>query len=85
MAIKINDKIYRNLPEQVCANKNDIIDLKRRVKALEEGGSTPIIIDDFLSLESTNPVQNKIITQALNNKQNTIVDVSNEDIDELFN
>ena len=44
-----------------------------------QGGGSSITVDDTLSLTSTNPVQNKVITNALNNKQDIIgtVDVSN--------
>lgn len=34
--------------------------------------TTSIIVDDELSEESTNPVENKAVTQAINSKQNTI-------------
>lgn len=34
------------------------------------GGGESIIVDDALSTTSTNPVQNKVITNALNNKAN---------------
>lgn len=32
-----------------------------------------VIVDDALSLESTNPVQNKVITTALNDKQDKLI------------
>ena len=35
--------------------------------------STEIVVDDELSLTSTNPVQNKVITAALNGKQDTLI------------
>ncbi len=35
------------------------------------GGGTGVTIDDTLSTSSTNPVQNKVITEALNGKQPT--------------
>lgn len=38
------------------------------VKAHGGGGGGSITVDDFLSLISENPVQNKIITEALNEK-----------------
>lgn len=38
-----------------------------------EDGATRIIVDDSLSASSTNPVQNKIINEALNKKANTDV------------
>ncbi|MDE7367392.1 MAG: tail fiber domain-containing protein [Lachnospiraceae bacterium] len=34
--------------------------------------TTSIILDDELSEESTNPIENKAVTQAINSKQNTI-------------
>ncbi len=34
--------------------------------------TTSIIVDDELSEESTNPIENKAVTQAINSKQNTI-------------
>lgn len=37
-----------------------------------EGGGSSVTVDDTLSTTSTNPVQNKIITDALNNKQDII-------------
>nr|DAM46380.1 MAG TPA: hypothetical protein [Bacteriophage sp.] len=39
---------------------------------IEGGGGTTITVDAELSETSTNPVQNKIITEALNNKQGKI-------------
>lgn len=38
-----------------------------------EDGATRTIVDDSLSVSSTNPVQNKIISEALNKKANTDV------------
>lgn len=40
-------------------------------------GSTNITVDSSLSTTSTNPVQNKVVTNALNNKQTTLVSGSN--------
>lgn len=37
------------------------------------GGGTTITVDDSLSTESENPVQNKVITNALNDKQSRLV------------
>lgn len=49
---------------------NDFTDaLKSKLESIPEGGSgTNVIVDDKLSLSSTNPVQNKVITDALNKK-----------------
>lgn len=43
------------------------------VKDGENGSGSSITIDDFLSLTSTNPVQNKVIALALNEKQAILV------------
>jgi len=32
-----------------------------------------IVVDDYLSTTSTNPVQNRVITNAINNKQDTLI------------
>ena len=55
----VNKSILDNLAED--ENKN----LTYKGAAIEGGGST-ITIDSELSLESTNPVQNKVITGKLN-------------------
>ena len=36
------------------------------------GGGGSIVVDDSLSTTSTNPVENRVITNALNNKQNQL-------------
>ena len=43
---------------------------------LQPSGWQTIVIDTALSTTSTNPVENRVITQALNNKQNTISNLS---------
>ena len=55
----VNKSILDNLAED--ENKN----LTYKGAAIEGGGST-ITIDSELSLESTNPVQNKVVTEKLN-------------------
>lgn len=52
-------------------------------KSLGSGGGGSIIVDSQLSTTSTNPVQNKVITSALNNKAN-ISDIPTE-LSELTN
>ena len=42
-------------------------------------------VDDTLSEVSENPVQNKVITDALDDKQDTLDYLSNQEINELFN
>ena len=51
---------------------NDFTDaLKSKLESISGGGSgSDIVVDDKLSLSSTNPVQNKIITSALSEKAN---------------
>lgn len=43
---------------------------------IEGGSGTAITVDDDLSSESTNPVQNKVVTTAINSKQDTITDTT---------
>ena len=43
---------------------------------LQPSGWAQIVVDTALSTTSTNPVENRVITQALNNKQNTISNLS---------
>ena len=43
-------------------------------------GEYKILIDDFLSLESENPVQNKVITAELNKKLNKTDNIPIEDL-----
>ena len=43
---------------------------------LQPSGWAQIVVDTSLSTTSTNPVENRVITQALNNKQNTIANLS---------
>lgn len=37
------------------------------------GGGTTVTVDDTLSTTSENPVQNKVITAALNNKSSVVI------------
>lgn len=50
-------------------SKNYILHLRNGIASIQ-GGSNNIIIDDTLSNNSENPVQNKVITNALSNKAN---------------
>lgn len=43
------------------------------VGVVNDMGGSSIVVDDHLSTTSKNPVQNKVITQALNNKQDTLI------------
>ena len=42
---------------------------------LIKNGERPIVIDDRMDIASTNPVENRVITQALRTKQDTILDL----------
>lgn len=44
-----------------------------------------IIIDSVLSSTSTNAVQNRVITNALNNKEDLTSAITNSELEELFN
>ena len=46
--------------------------VKTYVDAVVAGGGTPITVDDAISGSSTNPVQNKVIKTALDNKQDKL-------------
>lgn len=88
--IKVIDKEYRNIQEQVKKNKDDIQTLYSFVSDYFVAGSNVTIelinnntqarisatlntaIDDTLSTSSTNPVQNKVITDALGDANNQI-------------
>lgn len=51
------------------------------IKILVTGdGGAVVIVDDELSLTSENPVQNKVITSALNGKQNTLTPAEKEEM-----
>lgn len=56
----INNPKYNSLPEQVEQNRKDIQQIK---------DSHLVDVDDELSTQSTNPVQNKIITEALETEE----------------
>lgn len=51
---------------------------------IEGGGGTTITVDDDLSSESTNPVQNKVINAALDNKQPLITSTSDITLHKLY-
>ena len=56
-----------------------------RTGVSSSGGGGTITVDDFLSTTSTNPVQNKVITNALNDKQDELtagtgIDITNNTI-----
>lgn len=47
-----------------------------KVKLEGGGGGGTIIVDDALSTESENPVQNKVITNKINDIENEIGDIA---------
>ncbi len=47
-------------------------DLTNDSNYISDPNYTHITVDDSLSLSSTNPIQNKVINNALNNKQDTL-------------
>lgn len=51
------------------------------------GSGGTIIVDDELSTTSTNPVQNKVITNELNTKldENDVQTLNNVEIQKIFN
>lgn len=64
LPVTINDATYSNIDEITDA-LNDIYPDDNNSG---EGGGESITIDDKLSTTSTNPVQNKVVTQVLNGK-----------------
>jgi len=56
----INNPSYNSLPEQVEQNRKDIEEIKE---------SHLVDVDDELSTQSTNAVQNKVITEALDTEE----------------
>lgn len=65
LPITINDATYSNIDEITTA-LNDIYPDDNN--SGEGGGSIDVDVDDHLSTLSTNPVQNKVVTQVLNGK-----------------
>ena len=47
-------------------------------------GPIDIIVDSILSTTSTNPVQNRVITNALNNKEGLMSSLTNTELEELL-
>lgn len=71
------DKIPLNYIVQML--QQDDAEFEERLSALEQGGggspgggSVSITVDSALSETSTNPVQNKVITEAISNKQDKL-------------
>lgn len=64
----IENNAQENVIETIKVNGEKLTVIDKTVDIIVSGG-TPITIDSELSLTSTNPVQNKIITQALQAKQ----------------
>ena len=65
LPVTINDATYSNIDEITDA-LNDIYPDDNN--SGEGGGSIDVDVDDKLSTTSTNPVQNKVVTQVLNGK-----------------
>lgn len=61
-----------NISERLDTAEDNIAGHETRIQALEsaQGGSAVITVDAELSSESENPVQNKVITSALQSKAN---------------
>lgn len=66
-------EIAKQASEDVEGMADEVSDLDDRVTELEEGGGgSTITVDDSLSSTSENPVQNKVIKQALDGKQDAL-------------
>lgn len=81
--IGYTDGINHEYTDETKGNKqlNEIIeDYETRIKAIEDGGGTAtIVVDSEFKEDSTNPVQSKVIQEALNLKANQteVTDISN--------
>ena len=62
---------------KIKTNENRSIATVPEKKSSGGGGGGSVIVDSSLSTTSVNPVQNKVITAALNSKQNTLVSGTN--------
>ena len=74
--------LYDNLEGDLNDVKDFITDYGVRITDLETiisnggGSGGPIAIDDYLSDESTRPVQNKVIKQALDEKIDSTISIN---------
>lgn len=94
---RIEDQIQSSLDGQTYELPEDPL-ASRLEKLIQElidkgggGGGTTIAVDSALSLTSKNPVQNKVITEALNELQDSvdnlteIPDMGTDDANDIFN
>lgn len=68
------DQIFQNMLEAETTRQELMAEIATKIQALEIGGS--ITVDDDLSTTSTNPVQNKVITEEINDIKTTIGNIN---------
>ena len=68
------DQIFQNMLEAETTRQELMAEIAAKIQALEIGGS--ITVDDVLSTTSTNPVQNKVITEEINDMKTTIGNIN---------
>lgn len=68
------DQIFQNMLNAETARQELMAEIATKIQALEIGGS--ITVDDALSTESTNPVQNKVISGEINDIKTTIGNIN---------
>lgn len=66
------DQIFQNILNAETARQELMAEIASKIQALEIGGS----VDDALSTESTNPVQNKVIAGEINDIKTTIGNIN---------
>lgn len=73
------NSITQNLNIEIDARQAADADLQRQIN------EHAITVDSELSLISENPVQNKIITEALEGKQDNLTEMTDSEVDEIVN
>lgn len=68
------DQIFQNMLEAETTRQELMAEIATKIQALELGGN--ITVDDALSTSSTNPVQNKVIAEEINDMKTTIGNIN---------
>lgn len=79
----LKDKVDKE--EGKGLSSNDFTNDEKNKLSNIEAKANKTIVDDTLSLESENPVQNKVVLAALNEKEKKIVQVTNAQYEQMLN
>lgn len=79
----LKDKVDKE--EGKGLSSNDFTNDEKNKLSNIEAEANKTIVDDTLSLESENPVQNKVVLAALNEKEKKIVQVTNAQYEQMLN